>query len=493
MLVKLSSGLSIATLLCGFLALEDVAHGFSASVPSDQELRGTASPTSGAVRTASRAPGWSGEIPGLPRQSNLARYYVPNTPVSSFSNSQLGWQHAEARQNPPDYRRRPIGGYGGGPQLGWQRQGSTVVQGGGSRETFSNPYGGYYGRDNSQQVNLYTDGRPLQAELEQWDGPDNTPTKVRVYSEDGRLRPFRTKVDGTSYSGARSAVSVRNTGPYAFPMQAEVFSTPSSAVGRRGHVTATGTRIQGGNSLRTFPVDRSVGSVLVELESEGMPIKAIVELWQGPGSAKQVAEVSVQDGAQRPHSFVIDTPDVGGAGGSTVAIRNVGPVEFPISAKVTPYSRQNYGYGGGRDGYLSPDRRLGYSYEADDYYKYNDYAYSGDRGYYGTGPGASRRLWSTSSSGQRAPFVYGRNGGYGNGYGYNYGYDGRYNSGNGYYRDDFSGNYRSSGSPYYYNENAGTYGYNTGNSRNYEYNDSRMLYGTRRGGSVGRGDYFSVS
>ncbi|KAL7562152.1 hypothetical protein ACA910_020350 [Epithemia clementina (nom. ined.)] len=299
-------------------------------------------------------------IPGLPLQSNLARYSysVPQSiaapsPLSRPATTTPRRRDLERTQAPgpetwypPEQQQQQQQSYqlrpGLSPSSVRDRIASSrpepprILQGSGSRETWINPFPHL---ESSQEVRLSTDGRPLVAEVESWEGPNNTPTRLRVYSEDGRLRPFRAHVDSTSHGGS-SSVTVRNTGSMAFPIQASVFATPrASSVVQRGLATATGTSIQGGNTLRTFPVPASVGAVLVELESQGLPIQAVVEVWQGPGNARQVAEIYAQDGAHRSCSTVIDTP-AGFGEGSTIAIRNVGPVEFPISARVTPYRPQ---------------------------------------------------------------------------------------------------------------------------------------------------------
>ena len=43
-------------------------------------------------------------------------------------------------------------------------------------------------------LNLETEGRPLDTNVELWQGPNRVAHKMRVWSEDGRLRPFSAVV-----------------------------------------------------------------------------------------------------------------------------------------------------------------------------------------------------------------------------------------------------------------------------------------------------------
>jgi hypothetical protein len=73
-----------------------------------------------------------------------------------------------------------------------------------------------------------------------------------------------------------------------------------------------------------------------------MPIKALVELLQGPGRVAQLAEVYNQHG--RAFEATLPTPGYG----STIAVRNEGPMEYPFWASVEPVSME--GGGGGMGG-----------------------------------------------------------------------------------------------------------------------------------------------
>merc|ERR1719198_175521 len=122
------------------------------------------------------------------------------------------------------------------------------------------------------QVVLSTDGRPLDADIELWHGPDNTPCKMRVYVENGQLRPFSAVVETPR---GPNTVAIRNIGQIEFPIAANVFSegidTPSP------ECQSSSTTVQGG-ALRTYPFDPSVDSVQVLLQTDGRPLNARIEL-----------------------------------------------------------------------------------------------------------------------------------------------------------------------------------------------------------------------
>jgi hypothetical protein len=210
----------------------------------------------------------------------------------------------------------------------WTTSAPIKVQGGSLRTwSFSD-----YSVDRVQ-VLLKTEGRPLNANVELWHGPDNTPQKMAVYLEDGSLRPFNAIVETPN---GQNAVAVRNTGAMEFPLSACVFEVESDGTPLAADVTGLKT-VQGG-AIFTTPFGSSVSSVRIVLKTDGRPLSARIELLQGPSNNKQVMEIYSEDGARRPFYCVIETP----GSGNVVRIVNAATMEYPLSASVEPYSGDTY-------------------------------------------------------------------------------------------------------------------------------------------------------
>merc|ERR1712185_846088 len=157
---------------------------------------------------------------------------------------------------------------------------------------------------------------------------DNTPCKMRVYVENGQLRPFNTVIETPR---GPNTVAIRNIGMMEFPFVADVYADdvddPSP------DALASSMTIQGG-ALRTYPFDPFVDSVEVLLRTDGRPLNARIELLQGPNNNKQVVELYTEDGFDRPFFCILETP----GSGNVVRIVNTAPVEFPMTAAVVPHS-----------------------------------------------------------------------------------------------------------------------------------------------------------
>jgi hypothetical protein len=208
---------------------------------------------------------------------------------------------------------------------------STVTVQGGSLKTYS------FKSDNVKlvQVALKTEGRPLNANVDLWQGPDNTPQKMGIYIEDGCMRPFSAVI---ATPRGQNSVAIRNTGQMEFPLDACIEADMSNGYAAAIQNLSDSTRpetVQGG-SLKTYSFDSSVESVQILLKTDGRPMNARIELLQGPNNNKQVIELYIEDGMERPFFAVIETPGVG----NVVKVVNTAPIEFPMTARVEPYRIQ---------------------------------------------------------------------------------------------------------------------------------------------------------
>jgi hypothetical protein len=179
------------------------------------------------------------------------------------------------------------------------------------------------------QVVLSTDGRPLEADIHLWQGPDNTPTKMRVYSEDGALRPISTVIE-TPDKGA-STIAVYNKGQVEFPLAAYVVSNnvdlPYADFDR------TSSIVQGG-ALKTWDFDPNVENIEIMVKTDGRPLNSRIEVLQGPNNQKTVITLYNEDGLLRPFFVIVETP----GNGYVVRVQNTSPMEYPMFAMVQPHN-----------------------------------------------------------------------------------------------------------------------------------------------------------
>ena len=159
---------------------------------------------------------------------------------------------------------------------------------------------------------------------------------MRVYSEDGFARPVQASF--TNSRAYTQNLEIQNQGPMEFPLEASITETTADVIELGAQIFQTVPtkmcKIQG-QSLKTFSFDAFTEEIRVNLESDGLPLMAKIEVLQGPGDERQVFEVTSDDGS--PWEGLIAIP----GGTSSLLIRNTGPMEFPIycSAEAQVYTR----------------------------------------------------------------------------------------------------------------------------------------------------------
>ena len=173
------------------------------------------------------------------------------------------------------------------------------------------------------EVDVRTMGRPMDVDVEVWNGPDNTPIKMRVYNEDGEIRPFRAVLPTPR---GPNTVAVANIGPTELPILADVRGVEDARPCQWDTLP-----LQGG-AVRTFPFHYGVERVDVRLGTDGRPLNARLELLQGPNSNKQVVEMYTDNGLERPVLLEFATPGPG----HVMRVVNTAPVEFPMTVAAVP-------------------------------------------------------------------------------------------------------------------------------------------------------------
>lgn len=176
------------------------------------------------------------------------------------------------------------------------------------------------------QIKITSQGRPVDTDIELWQGPNNTPCKMRVYVENGARQPFHTVIETPR---GPNTVAIKNIGQIEFPIQASV---KANNIINPSHECLSSFRTIQGGALRTYPFNTIVENVQIMLKTDGRPLNSRIELLQGPENNKQVIELYTDDGCDRPFFCILETPGVS----NVVRVLNTAPIEFPLVASVTP-------------------------------------------------------------------------------------------------------------------------------------------------------------
>lgn len=216
----------------------------------------------------------------------------------------------------------------------------TRIEGGGTLRTYDVPDGA-----ERVEVHLKTNGRPLNAFIELWEGPVRLVHSMYVDVQDGDINPYRCVL---SNNGKPKTLKISGKATYEFPLDVGV-SVPEGK--RQDEIKGFGLRtfdnnekhfIQGSSTMggvgavRSFPIDPSIDAIQVMLWSANCgkrAIKAKFELLRGPNNMKQSYELMCQ-GDHQPYHAVFETP---GGVEWTLRIYNTNELEFPVEAVVLPY------------------------------------------------------------------------------------------------------------------------------------------------------------
>lgn len=178
------------------------------------------------------------------------------------------------------------------------------------------------------QLSLRSEGRPINANVELWHTPSYVPTKFRIYTEDGLIRPVDAIIETPKHP---KTVAVFNEGPIEFPFEANVADTGCGTA--YDSLKDVEPQLVQGSALTSYTFGSEVESVQVLLKTSERNMKAKIELTQGPNQVKQYIEIYASVGYKNPFYAIIKTP------GPNTAIRviNQNTVEFPFDAWVLPY------------------------------------------------------------------------------------------------------------------------------------------------------------
>jgi hypothetical protein len=100
--------------------------------------------------------------------------------------------------------------------------------------------------------------------------------------------------------------------------------------------------IQGGKVLRTWSLPFATEFAQVLIKTDDRSLHCDLQLWEGPDNIPQKMNVYVGYGRKRPIRALISTPE----SNSAIALRNIGPLEYPVAAGLGVDTDGSAGLGG---------------------------------------------------------------------------------------------------------------------------------------------------
>uniref|UniRef100_A0A7S3P5P0 Uncharacterized protein n=1 Tax=Amphora coffeiformis TaxID=265554 RepID=A0A7S3P5P0_9STRA len=187
------------------------------------------------------------------------------------------------------------------------------------------------------QVFLKADSdSPLTANVDLWNGPDDTPHKMTVYLEDGNLHPLSTVMETPI---GHNTVAIENSADFGIALKAAVvssdFGNGSHGFGplseKLSKMDQEDKEMESGE-VRTWPISAEVSSVQLLLRTYKRPLHARVELVTSH-RVTQAIEIYTEDGLERPFYIVMETPGEE----NVIRVVNTAPDGISMDAVVEPY------------------------------------------------------------------------------------------------------------------------------------------------------------
>lgn len=183
------------------------------------------------------------------------------------------------------------------------------------------------------QLSVETEGNAYDANVELWCGPDSTPCKLQLHTDNGKECPFSAVV--IMPPGPTKTIAIRNNGMVEFPLSAKLDGNAATVESPAAECISAIESLEGGaNRLYHFdPTVESVQIVLKTADPTIQPLDARIELLQGgPDKSVQAIDVRSEVDGQWPFFCIVATPGSGDA----VRVVNNAPAGSPISASVVP-------------------------------------------------------------------------------------------------------------------------------------------------------------